>query len=187
MRKKAQIRTKKIFNFQALVKPRRAQIRMSETIAVMFIFFILVVFGIIFFYKYSQVAYNEEQEELLGIKAVEITLKTLYLPELICSNGEAEPDYNCFDLMKLRQVNKTFSQHFEYYHDLFPYSRIMVEQLYPVYENWTLYNKPKMKKLENGSVIEEEEKKPVHLVVALKDESREGIYSFGVLTVEVYP
>ena len=184
---KAQIRTKKTKRFKAFIRSHRAQIRMSETIAVMFIFFVLIVFGIIFYYKYSQIAFKEQQEELLGARAIDTTLKAIYLPELICSRGEAESEDYCFDMMKLRQVNKTFSDHFgEYYFDLFPYTTIKVEQLYPYEEDaegnnknkWTLYDKEKPVW---------ERKEATHFVVTLRDESNPGgVYSFGVLTVEVY-
>lgn len=177
---KAQIRTKKIFNFRALIRSHRAQIRMSETIAVMFIFFVLVVFGIIFYYKYSQIAAKEKQEELLGIRAMDITLKSLFLPELICSRGfEAEVIDNCVDLMKLRHADKVFSDNFEeYYFDLFPYTKIMMKELYPGDREWTLYEKEKP---------DWTGKEATYFVVALRDESNpEGEYSFGYLTVEVY-
>jgi len=164
-------------------KRKRGQIRMSETIAVMFIFFVLVVFGIIFYYNYSKVAAKEKQAELLGSKAMDVTLKSLFLPELICSRGEAEPEDNCFDMMKLRQVNKTFMEHFgEYYFDLFPYTTITVEKIYPgPKKNWTLYDKPKP---------DWQNKEATYFVVALRDNdpSNPGgyIYTFGVLRVEVY-
>ena len=79
---------------------RKGQVRMTETIAVLFIFFILVLFGIIFFYKYQTIALKEQQEELLGARAIDTTLKVLFMPELSCTKGEAEPEDNCFDLIK---------------------------------------------------------------------------------------
>lgn len=182
---RAQIKTKKTKRFQAFIRDKKSQIKMSETIAVLFIFFVLVIFGIVFYYKYSQIAYKEKQTELLGAKAVEISLKTLFLPELICSEGEAEPEDFCFDLIKLRQAAKTeekegvFSEFLtDYYFDLFPYTSITVEKLYPKPdEKWVLYEKIKP---------DWERKETAHFIIALRDELAEGVYSFGVLTVEVY-
>jgi len=168
-----------------------AQIRMTETIAVMFIFFVLILFGIIFYSKYSEVAYQEKQEELLGKKAVEITSKTIFLPELICSRGSAEPELYCLDMLKLRQVPKTFKDNFgDYYFDLFPYTIITVEEIYPGNSSWILYDKPKMNKLANGTMVASQQKEETHFLLTLKDEIKEkekkGEYSFGVLTVGVY-
>lgn len=169
-------------------KNLKAQIRMSETIAVMFIFFVLILFGIIFYYKYSQVAFKEEQEEQLGERAVKITLKAIFLPELVCSRGEAQLEDNCFDMLKLIQVREVFEQHFgEYYSDLFPYAKISVKKIYPPptldeIGEWILYEKIKP---------DWTKKEETRFLLALKDEitgleAGEDAYSLGVLTVEVY-
>lgn len=154
---------------------------MTETIAVLFIFFILVLFGIIFYYKYSQISFKEQQEKMLGKRATDITLKAIFLPELRCSRGQAEPEDNCFDLIKLRNVNSTFKEHFpEYYYSLFPYTTLRVNEIYPTNQSWVLYDKPKPNW---------ERKEAAYFVVALKDDLKteeEGKYSFAVLTVEVY-
>jgi len=93
----------------------KGQSHMTETIAILFIFFVLVFFGILFYYKYSQVSLKQEKEELLGKRAIETTLKALFLPELICSNGEAEPEDNCVDMLKVRHANVTFRLHNQTY------------------------------------------------------------------------
>ena len=164
---------------------------MTETIGVMFIFFVLILFGIVFYSKYSETAYQEKQEELMGKKAVEITSKTIFLPELICSRGQAEPELYCLDMLKLKQAQKTFKDNFgEYYFDLFPYSRILVEEIYPGKSKWVLYDKPKKVKLANGTSVNSQQKEATHFLLTLKDEvkgkEKKGEYSFGVLTVEVY-
>ena len=129
---------------------KKGQIRMSETVAVLFIFFVLVLFGLIFYFKYSKISIQEQHEEMLGKRAMEVTLISLFLPELICSRGEAEAEDNCFDLMKLRQANKTFKDNFgDYYYNLFPYSRIQIGEIYPGNRSWVIYDKPKIKKVGN--------------------------------------
>ena len=64
------------------MKNKKAQLHMTETIAVIFIFFILVVFGMIFYAQYQKVAFKEKQEEILSTRAVQTTLRALYLSEL---------------------------------------------------------------------------------------------------------
>lgn len=165
-------------------KNLRGQIRMSETIAILFIFFILIMFGIVFYYRYSQVAFKEKQEERLEAKAMEITLKALFLPELGCSRGEAEAEDNCLDLRKLKAAEGVFSRYWtEYYFGLFPYANITVERVYPEpREKLFRYEKPKP---------DWQRKEATYFVVALKDEIEEAGaegegYSLGVLTVEAY-
>lgn len=154
---------------------------MSETIAVLFIFFVLVLFGIIFYYKYQQVSIVEKQNELLGARAIETTLKTLFLPELICSKGEAESEDNCFDMLKLRSINETFKRHLEdYYFDIFSYSKIYVQEVYPGNSTYVLYDKEKP-----GYTRVE----PTFFVVTLRDEIAgrgEELHKYGYVAVEVY-
>jgi len=160
---------------------RKAQIRMAETIAVIFIFFVIILFGIVFYYKYSEITAKQEREELVEAKATQIILKTLFLPEVICSRGEAEPLLTCFDLMKVRAAKNVMEDKFgEYYFNLFPYVTITLTEVYPTEKEWVLYDKPKP---------ESKNKDVSHFIVTLKDEmrsSKEGIFSFGYLTVEVY-
>ena len=169
---------------------KKAQIKMSETIAVLFVFFVLVIFGVLFYFNYSKIAIKEKNDELLGRRAMEVTLQTLFLPELICSRGKAEPIDNCFDLMKLRQVNNTFRKYFsDYYYNLFPYTKISVDEFYPGNRSWVLYNKPKTKKSGNSTIPTWTRLENTYFVVSLKDETRDvrtGIYSLGILTVGVY-
>ncbi len=173
------------------MKPTKAQIRMTETIGVMFIFFVLILFGIIFYTKYSEVAFQEKQAEKMGKQAVEITSKTIFLPELICSRGEAEPELYCLDLLKVKQAQKTFKNNFaDYYFDLFPYTKITVSEIYPGNSSWILYDKPKITRLTNGTMVQSKQKESTHFLLTLKDpikgKEKKGEYSFGILTVEVY-
>lgn len=159
---------------------KKAQLHISETIAVLFIFFILVVFGLIFYFKYQQVAFKDRQEEFLAARAMDITLKALFLPELMCSRGEAEPEDNCIDVHKARHANKTFGNENYYFH-LFSYANLTLVQLYPR-ENpkvYYLYDKPK------PAITKRE---PTYFVVTFRDETAaaEPQYGFGYLKVEVY-
>tara|TARA_Y100000310_G_C20411001_1_gene681978 strand:+ start:69 stop:575 length:507 start_codon:yes stop_codon:yes gene_type:complete len=164
-------------------KNRKGQARMTETIAILFIFFVLILFGIIFYYKYSQSAAAEYELELLSKKSIEVTTKMLFLPELQCSKGESEAEGFCFDLMKLRTLSKTIKGHLEdYYFDIFSYSTITINETFPNPENsWVVYDFPKP-----GF----KDKELTRFVISLRDESfgksGEPAYSFGFVTVEVY-
>lgn len=156
---------------------RKGQVQLSETIAVLFIFFVLLVFGIIFYYKYQQVAIKQQGEELLAARAMDTTLRILFLPELFCSQGDAEPEDNCIDVLKLRQVNETIQKHIEdYYFDLFSYSTVTVAQLYPVPRTFVVYDKPKPEYTKREST---------YFVVSVRDDTL-GSYGYGYVKVEVY-
>ena len=170
---------------------RSAQIKMTETIAVLFIFFVLILFGIIFYYQYQKVSLVEKQQELVAARAMDTTLKVLFLPELICTKGEAEPEDNCFDMMKLRSVNETFKENLvQYYFNLFSYSRIYVQEVYPpspTGEPIILYDKEPP--LQEGETRSWKYREPTFFVVALKDETKGTAiseYGLGYVVVEVY-
>ncbi len=166
----------------------RGQIKMTETIAVLFIFFVLILFGIIFYYQYQKVSLVEKQQELVASRAMDTTLKVLFLPELICTKGEAEPEDNCFDMMKLRHVNETFKEYLtKYYFNLFSYSRISVQEVYPGNSTFILYDKETPPQ-EDGS-RSWKYREPTFFVVALKDEMKGTAiseYGIGYVEVEVY-
>ncbi len=164
---------------------------MTETIAVLFIFFVLVLFGIIFYARYQQIALKERSEELIASRAMDTSLKSLFLPELICSKGEAEPEDNCFDLMKLRHSQEVFQNHrTEYYFNLFSYAKITVREIYPDSgREWVLYDKEKTTTLENSTIVPDwTTLEPTYFIISLRDESGSGdpVYTFGYLKVEVY-
>lgn len=160
---------------------RKAQMHITETIAVLFIFFVLVGLGMMFYYKYQQSAFKEEQQKINADKAIENTLRTLYMPELMCSKGEAEFEDNCFDLMKLRSVNETFSNHLtDYYFQMFSYGKIKVVELYPEPHEWVIYDKKRTNETSYEATFS---------VISLKDATRTGEsipYAFGYVEAGVY-
>lgn len=176
---KAQIRTMKAKRFQAHICDRRAQIRMTETVAVIFIFLILVVIGIVFFSKYQEGAAQEKVHEQFVKQAQEITTKLLYSPELTCTRGEAEAESFCFDLMKVQAAQEAFKD--EYYFDIFSFARVTVNQTYPEKKGWILYER---KKPEYTKIT------PTYFTLSLKDPGAghkgEAAYRYGFVKVEVF-
>lgn len=156
---------------------KKAQIHLTETIAVLFIFFVLIIFGMIFYSKYQQISFKEKSEEFVASRAMDTTLRILFLPELICSRGEAEPEDNCIDLMKLRHANETMQDHAQdYYFDMMSYATITVTELSPEEKTFVLYDKPKPSYTK---------KEPTYFVVSLRDDAQHT-YGFGYVKVEVY-
>ncbi len=159
---------------------RRSQVQLVETIAILLIFFILLLVGIVFYYQYQKSAIKEKGKELASSRALDTALKTLFLPEFICSKGETEAEDNCLDLMKVRSANSTFSEHLtEYYFTIFSFSNITVHQLYPEEQTYYLYAK---KREQTRNYL------PTFFVVTLRDQAAgtEPEYSYGYLEVGVY-
>ena len=172
---------------------KKAQMHLSETIAVLFIFFVLVFFGLVFYYKYQEVAFKAKQEEYLGARAMDTTLKALFMPELICSRGESEPEDNCVDMMKVDTAAVVIRNNLDYYFDLFSYANITLTQVYPLpsdpaYKPIIIYEKEKVVIDDLGNKVPNwQRRESTFFVVTMKDE-RSGIpqYSLGYLVVEVY-
>ena len=164
---------------------KKGQGRMTETIAVLFIFFVLLLFGIVFYFKYQDVAIKEDMRESLASRAMETTLTSLFLPELQCSRSAAEPEDNCVDLLKMKRAMEVFKTNQDkYYFDVFSYANITVFQTYPKEEKWTIYEKVKQ---------DATAKEPTFFVVVLRNEtgsvsanSLETTFGYGYIVVEVY-
>jgi len=167
---------------------KQAQVRMTETIGVMFIFFILIALGLVFYYQYQQYAFKEKEQVLLQTRAVETTLRALFLPELLCSKGEAESEEHCIDMLKAESlalgITDADLERREYYFNLFSYATISVVQLYPP-SALDSESHPAPLLIYNWPKEEYKSKENTFFVVALRDETIGG-YSFGYLQVEVY-
>lgn len=156
---------------------------MTETVAVLFIFFVLILFGIIFYYKYAEGAIAQEKQELIGKRAIATSLKVLFAPELICSNGGAEVEDNCIDMGKLPDAIRVIEENPVYYFNIFSYATISIEQIYPGGEESAeiiLYDRPRP---------DWENQEAAFFVVALRDKifgDNVDFFSFGYLKVVAY-
>jgi hypothetical protein len=167
-------------------KSKKAQVQTTETIAVLFIFFVLILFGLIFYFKYTAIAFKDQQRELLGARSIDTTSKVLFLPELICSRGEAQALDNCIDVMKLNRANETLQAYLnDYYYDLLGYSTVTVTEIFPKSRNWILYDKPRPP--QDGV---EPDQEASFFIVSLRDRipQMEGQmqFSYGYVKVVVY-
>ena len=122
---------------------RRSQIRMGESITIVFVFFLLVIFGLIFYSKMEARNIRADKSENEELGSIEVAQKAIFLPEIRCSR-EGVVTYNCFDTLKLEAMealnNDTQEKKF-YYYNLFGYATINVIQLYPdTGTEWEIYS-----------------------------------------------
>jgi len=176
---------------------KKGQAQMMETIGVIFIFFVLILFGSIFYFKFSAASFEAAQEEALAQRAMDNTLLALFMPEITCTRGEAEAEDNCVDLTKVRVLESVMNEHInDYYFNVFGFAKVSVTMVYPGSKTWVIYDKEKVETLEDGTVVSAWERlEPTFFVVSTKDETsgrsegeyqQDGIYGYGYLTVEVY-
>ena len=185
---------------------KKAQMQMMETIGVIFIFFVLIMFGSIFYFKFQEISFQNKQEELLAQQAMDTTLITLFFPEVQCSQGDSEAEDNCIDMVKVRALNQMMDENpryvTDYYFNIFGYANISVNMVYPINYSWNIYEFEKIGIYENGTEYPAwDRKEPTYFVVTLRDDLKghgydpalatqflgsEIVYNFGYLKIEVY-
>ena len=109
---------------------RKAQIQIGETVAVLFVFFILVIIGIIFYVKIIRGNIESEIQEASQLSSIGIAQRVMFLPELQCSNDNVIKE-NCIDILKLNNAENLMSGNEVYYYDLFEFSNIIVSEIKP--------------------------------------------------------
>lgn len=118
----------------------KAQIQIGETIAVLFVFFILIAIGLIFYVKVIKGNIELEREELSQLKSVGIAQRIMFLPEVQCSEDNIIID-NCIDILKLDSAQGIMNENELYYYDLLEFSEVSIFEIYPNKAEWTLYSR----------------------------------------------
>ena len=160
----------KIFDFQAGIRSKKSQIHMMETIAILLIFFVLVIMGFIFFMRTVSVSQEGKVTKDQELQSIRVSQAVSFLPELQCSSKNII-DENCFDKYKLDAfIDDNF------YYPFFYFSNITINEIYPNTGNtWTLYANPL-----NGTSYK------TTIPILLRNVT-ERTDSFGLLIVEYYP
>lgn len=148
---------------------------MTETVAVLIVFFILLLFGLIFYTRFQRSAFDEQRAEFAGERAITISLTALLLPELRCSKGDNVAVRDCVDLYKLDIAQQKMQQERDYYFDLFGFARVSVEEHYPDKNAWVLYEN-----VNPDATTSVKTPIPVAIFDPVKKD-----YRFGVLNIEV--
>ena len=159
---------------------RKSQLKMTENIAVLFVFFLILAFGMIFYMNVMKSTAQKEEEENFALKAIRITQLVNYLPELQCSMENIVIDA-CFDIMKVEAFAEIVDENQFYYYDFFEYSNISVTEVYPDQRTWTIYENLPDDHIQKSSLV-------THVPISLFNATAKGnkVYRFGVLNVVVY-
>lgn len=152
---------------------------MFESIAVLLIFFIFVGLGLMFFVRAWKDKSREAGQKFESLEAIKVALVVSNLPELVCTNGEHITS-TCFDKYKLMAFNELLNTSSKYknehYFNLFGYSSIIVEPIYPQGTAIGVYERKKPNTKGKQSFI---------MPIGLYDSGRKST-AMAVLKVEVY-
>ncbi|MBW2996271.1 hypothetical protein KY332_03150 [Candidatus Woesearchaeota archaeon] len=162
-----------MLNFRGLNCPK-GQIKMFESIAVLVVFFILLMFGLMFYSQVQKASFQREMEQIRIEKAIDTAQRVFFLPELNCIGTH---DVDCLDELKLENAESIIKENSVYYQDIFGFSNVEIQKIYPEsIDSWQLYDVPRPKYTGIISV-----QFPVSLYDPIED-----LYSFGILYIDVY-
>lgn len=152
---------------------RKAQIQIGETIAVLFVFFILIIIGFIFYVRVIKSNIEVEKEELSQLRSVGIAQRVMFLPEVQCSEDNIIIE-NCVDILKLDSAQSLMKANELYYYDMLEFSNVSIAQIYPNIAEWNLYSR---------TAEDFSNKFVTNVPIALYDPTTRK-YGFGVLKIE---
>jgi len=110
----------------------KAQIRMGESIAVMVVFFFLIVIAYSFYVKIQQSSLAVDIGKAQELRAIQLAQLVYYMPEVQCSSGTQLVKESCFDTLKLEKFKGILAGDGRlFYFRLFGYSNISIHQVYP--------------------------------------------------------
>ena len=160
-------------------KLKKSQIQIGETIAVLLVFFILIVIGFIFYTKVLKGNIETEKEELSQKSSIGIAQRVMFLPELQCSEDVVKEITNCIDVLKLDSARDLMrrKENEIYYYDLLEFGDVSISQIYPVnpsMQNLNIYSR---------RIQDFKSKFITNVPVSLYDPVARK-YAFGILTIE---
>jgi len=158
---------------------KKGQLQIAENIGILVVFFILLVFGLVFYVGLQKTSVDTKKEEFSQLSTVSINQLVLNLPELLCSKGFNVYEGYCFDIEKIEVFKQYLKDNNIYrdtiYFDKFKNSKIIVKKVFLGEEEYVVYDRS----LEN--VDSTQTQLPISLYDPVNDE-----YSIGVLTIEVF-
>ena len=104
----------------AVRRSTKAQIQLFETIAVVIVFSIFLIFGLYWFSQTAGEQIIDDRAQLENLELLELTKAIMNLPELQCSI-EGRPDTSCVDELRAQtlsaQTSNPSSETYAYYRD----------------------------------------------------------------------
>lgn len=113
--------------------------QIGETVAVLAVFFIILIIASVFYFNLRRGSIIKEQEEEALSRSTSVVQRVLALPELQCSRNNII-ESSCIELAKLENSN-IMAGNAQFYYDLFGFSKITVHIVYPqsTFSSYILY------------------------------------------------
>ena len=150
---------------------------MMETIAVLAVFFILI---IIFYALYSNAAVDvdKEKDRMRQLEAVKAMKQISSLAEMQCSERGIVKD-GCIDLLKINGASEAMQkeENREFYFDRFGFIRITIKQVYPEIKDMAV--------IYDNSLEDYSYKDMSNIPVSLFDPIKNKYY-FGTIIAEIF-
>ncbi len=111
---------------------KRSQMKIGESVAVLAIFFLLLVIGIAFYSRIQGVSTGQNIQENNNMRAIKLVQNLVFMPELQCTIDNTRVD-DCIDVEKFRAMKKVLNATLipPYYTETLAYSTIRLHKLYP--------------------------------------------------------
>ncbi len=156
---------------------RNGQMKMGESIAILIIFMFLVVFGLIFYVRFSLSSLDKKSAEKAELLAIQAVQKVQALPEFQCSvRGKVE--FHCIDMLKLDAFSSLPPEDLQIYTSIFPQTYISIYKVYPTRHTWKIYG---------GEIPAKKTQLQFYVPVGLFNatDSDMGTVSFGYVNITV--
>lgn len=108
------------------MKGRRSQVHVSETILVLFVVIVILMLGLVVYFKFSTEKNKNLAEELSEEQATIMLAKAVGLEELGCEGA------GCVDTAKFLPFKRVLGEDFDKYKRLFGRKKITISEIYPV-------------------------------------------------------
>ena len=153
---------------------------MTESVAVLVIFFILLAIGLIFYGNIQRTQVGQEHEEILDKSAVELAQEFTALPELQCTVDGIVQE-NCFDMYKAMAFSQQIQDEafFLPYRRQFGNTKATLAIKYPFEEDIILYD---------TSIEQARTSISTYLPMQILNSSvgTDKIFAFGYLNITIY-
>ena len=108
-----------------VLKYSKGQIELNETLLVLFFIVIILIMGVIFYFRVFQENVEEKAEELSEQEASVLLASITNMAEISCSNED------CIDTSKLIPFSNLIRTKFDYYKAILGNKKITVYNMYP--------------------------------------------------------
>ncbi|MBN2881585.1 hypothetical protein JXM83_06070 [Candidatus Woesearchaeota archaeon] len=172
---------------------KKGQLETGQTMMILIVFFILIIFALIFFIRFQSSDQAVKQQELNEQEMVEKAQQVYSLGEFSCSYDNVLK-YDCLDILKLISFKRKMldSEDYLYYRKMLGDLKVEVQEIYPIENgiNFTggnaVYDVFPSNSLYKPLFRYSQRSIQIPVVLYNASDTSVGAYYFGLLTVTSY-